>query len=66
MSNLLNLLLAQAEETTGYAQTEYLTAYGLVAGLVLLGLLAVCIPRPRQKHFIEPEQVEKKKPTRRR
>lgn len=66
MANFVGRLLAQAEETGGYAQSEYLTAYGLVIGLILLGLLAVCVPRPRQKHFIEPEEVQQKNKSRRR
>ena len=54
----LKLIVAQVQ--TGYAQTEYLAAYGLIIGMVLLGLLAVCVPRPREKHFVEPEEVEHK------
>jgi hypothetical protein len=44
-----------------YEQTEYLLAYGLVAALLLLGVLVVCIPRPRKKGFIDPQQAEKEK-----
>ncbi|MEM7452925.1 MAG: hypothetical protein AAF456_01095 [Planctomycetota bacterium] len=40
-----------------YAQQEYGLAYGLVFALVFLGLLVVCIPRPRKKELI----VEPKK-----
>lgn len=44
--------IAQQQEQM---QGEYLLAIGLIVGMVLLGLLVVCIPRPRSKHFIEPE-----------
>lgn len=39
------------------AQTEYFVAYALIIGMVVLGLLVVCIPRPRTKHFVEPEEA---------
>lgn len=48
------VFLSQAESV----QTEYIAAYALTVALVLLGLLVVCIPRPRAKHFIEPEQED--------
>ena len=57
-------LLAQIQ--TGYSQSEYLAAYGLIVGMVVLGLLAVCIPRPRKKHFVEPAEVEEKNQKKRR
>ena len=44
-----------------YEQTEYLYAYGLIAAFLLLGMLVVCIPRPRKKGFIDPQQAEKEK-----
>ena len=44
-----------------YEQTEYLYAYGLIAAFLLLGMLVVCIPRPRKKGFIDPKQAEKEK-----
>ena len=60
MNNLLTQMLlpiAQAESI----QSEYLAAYALTAGMVLLGLLVVCIPRPRAKHFVEPEGEDEPK-----
>lgn len=57
----ISLWLAQVDSATGYKQTEYPIAYGLIAALVLLGLIAVCIPRFRKEHFIEPEEVDEKK-----
>jgi hypothetical protein len=44
-----------------YEQTEYLIAYGLALAFLLLGMLVVCIPRPRKKGFIDPQQAEKDK-----
>lgn len=44
-----------------YEQTQYLYAYGLIAAFLLLGMLVVCIPRPRKKGFIDPQQAEKEK-----
>lgn len=61
MAFQISLWLAQIDGAAGYKQTEYPVAYGLIAALVLLGLLAVCIPRFRKKHFIEPEGEDKKK-----
>ena len=52
MKSTLLTLLAQRNE----GQTEYFMAYALIVAVVLLGTLAVCIPRPRQKHFVEPEE----------
>ena len=49
-------LLAQVQ--TGYEQTEYMVAIGLTVAMVVLGLVAVCAPRIRKKHFIEPEETE--------
>jgi hypothetical protein len=60
LSSLLHLF-AQAQQP---AQGDYWQAYGLVAAMVLLGVLVVCIPRLRKKHFVEPEDlgdVKKKK-----
>lgn len=51
---MLTFILAQ--ETT--TQTQYPLAYGLIAALVLLGLLVSCVPRPR-KTFYASEQDEK-------
>lgn len=50
------VILAQLENAP--EQTEYLAAYALIVMMVLLGLLVVCIPRPRAKHFVEPEGEE--------
>ena len=64
MQNMIDMLIefnwlsAQSGVQTGYAQAEYLAAYGLIIGMVLLGLLAVCVPRPREKNFVEPEEVD--------
>jgi hypothetical protein len=45
-------------ETTSSGQEEYLAAYALTFGLVFLGVLATCIPRPRGKDL--PENIAKK------
>jgi hypothetical protein len=42
-------------------QTEYGLAYLLTAAFVLLGMLLVCIPRPRKKDFEDPRKAGKKK-----
>lgn len=47
-------LIAQAQ--SGPAQTEYVAAYALIVAMVILGIVVVCIPRPRQKHFVEPNE----------
>ena len=44
-----------------YEQTEYLLAYGLVAACLLLGMLIVCIPRPRKSEVVDKEQAAKDK-----
>lgn len=44
-----------------YEQKEYLLAYGLVAAFLILGMLIVCIPRPRKSEWVEPEQAAKNK-----
>ena len=44
-----------------YEQKEYLLAYGLVAVCLLLGMLMVCIPRPRQSEVVDKEQAAKDK-----
>ncbi len=61
MTFQVSLWLAQIDSATGTKQTEYPLAFGLIAAMVLLGLLAVCIPRFRKKHFIEPNEVDAKK-----
>lgn len=52
-------LLILAQRNTD--QSEYTMAYALIIGLVVLGLIVVCIPRPRTKHFIEPDQQQEEK-----
>ncbi|MDG1873364.1 MAG: hypothetical protein P8J27_05610 [Mariniblastus sp.] len=44
-----------------YEQTEYLYAYLLVFACLLLGMLMVCIPRPRKNVFVDKEQAAKDK-----
>jgi hypothetical protein len=44
-----------------YPQTEYNLAYALVAAFVVLGMLVVCIPRPRKSAILSPEQIAKEK-----
>ncbi len=44
-----------------YEQTEYLLAYALVFAFLILGMLIVCIPRPRKKEFITAETAAKLK-----
>ena len=57
----IDLLVAQVQNAAG--QQEYFAAYALIIMVVLLGVVVVCVPRPRQKHFIEPknDEGEKKK-----
>ncbi len=38
-----------------YTQTEYGLAYALIFGLLVLGLLVVCVPRPRKKELYDPK-----------
>ncbi len=42
-------------------QTEYMLGYALTFALILLGVLVVCIPRPRKSRFLTPEQEAKEK-----
>ncbi len=44
-----------------YEQTEYLLAYLLVFAFLILGMLIVCIPRPRKKEFVDKETEAKQK-----
>jgi hypothetical protein len=44
-----------------YNQSEYLMSYALVAALVVLGMLVVCIPRPRKAKYLTKEQLAKEK-----
>ena len=53
----MSLLLAFAD----YKQTEYLAAYGLVAAFLVLGMLVVCVPRPRRAEDLDPEALAKLK-----
>ena len=39
-----------------YTQTEYGQGYALVALFLVLGLLLICVPRPRRADFIDPEE----------
>ena len=49
-----------------HAQTEYLLAYGLIFGFLLLGMLVVCIPRPRKSQYLDPVAAEKERKMRQR
>ncbi|MCH2184045.1 MAG: hypothetical protein MK108_18760 [Mariniblastus sp.] len=44
-----------------YNQTEYGLAYALIFGLLMLGLIVVCIPRPRKKELFDPNKQKKKR-----
>lgn len=44
-----------------YNQSEYMLSYALVAAFVILGMLVVCVPRPRKKEFLTREQIAKEK-----
>ena len=44
-----------------YDQKEYLLAYALVFSFLILGLLLVCIPRPRKSEYVDPETAAKNK-----
>lgn len=44
-----------------YAQNEYAIAYALTIGLIMLGLLAITIPRPRRGVLDDPKSKKKKK-----
>ena len=44
-----------------YEQKEYLLAYALVFAFLILGMLIVCIPRPRKKGFFNAAQAAKEK-----
>ena len=46
--------LAQASKVLN-SQSEYYLAYSLIVAMVLLGVIVVCVPRVRKKHFVEPE-----------
>ena len=44
-----------------YAQNEYAVAYALTIGLILLGLLAITVPRPRRGVTDDPKTKKRKK-----
>jgi hypothetical protein len=44
-----------------YDQTEYGLAYALIFAFLVLGMLVVCIPRPRKTGFIDPAEAAKEK-----
>lgn len=44
-----------------YEQKEYLLGYALVAAFLLLGMLLVCVPRPRKSEVVDKEQAAKDK-----
>lgn len=44
-----------------YEQTEYGLAYALIFAFLFLGMLVVCIPRPRKKGFVDPAEAAKEK-----
>ncbi len=50
-----NILIAE------YAQKEYWRACALVFAMLFLGLLVVCIPRPRKSELNPKKKVKKKK-----
>ena len=43
------------------AQTQYALACALVAAFVVLGMLLVCVPRPRKTDFPDPKREAKEK-----
>jgi len=44
-----------------HTQTEYGLAYALIFGLLVLGLLVVCVPRPRKKELFDPKANKKQR-----
>ena len=56
MHQHLFFILAQ-----NYEQTEYGLAYAMVFGLIFLGILMLCVPRPRKKALFDPEAAKGKK-----
>ena len=57
MTRLQSLLLAQEE----YAQTEYGLGIALTIGLILLGVVLICVPRFRKPSIYELDKADKKK-----
>jgi len=43
------------------AQQEYTLAYSLTFAFLLLGMLVVCIPRPRKSKVMDPKEAAKEK-----
>lgn len=54
-------LRAETAEFLMYEQTEYVMAYALTAAFVALGMLLVCVPRPRKSDFPDPVRDAKLK-----
>lgn len=44
-----------------YDQKEYFLGYSLVFAFLILGMLVVCIPRPRKSEYLTAEQEAKAK-----
>ncbi len=44
-----------------FEQKEYMLAYALTFAFVILGMLVVCVPRPRKSEFVDKEQAAKDK-----
>ena len=55
---MLRTIMLIAQIQRGYEQTEYMAAIALTIAMILLGLVTVCAPRPRTKHFVEPVQPD--------
>lgn len=55
---MLHTICIVAQVQQGYAQTEYIVAIALTIAMVALGLAAVCVPRKRKKHYVEPEEAD--------
>ena len=53
--------LLSKPELLMYTQTEYGMAYALIFGLIVLGLLVVCVPRPRKKDLFDPKLKKKRR-----
>ena len=61
---LLRLIVpprAELAEFLMYEQTEYVMAIALTAAFVVLGMLLVCVPRPRKSDFPDPVRDAKLK-----
>ncbi len=42
-------------------QQEYFLGYALTFAMIFLGMLVVCIPRPRKHRFLTKQEEEKEK-----